>query len=82
MVVATMSSKGQVTVPREVREELGLVTGSRVAFDILADGRVVIELARPRSVMTLAGVLRHDVTPPMTVEEMDAAIMAGVLGES
>jgi antitoxin PrlF len=40
-----ISSKGQVTLPREIRERLGLRTGDRVEF-LVDDGRTVIRPAR------------------------------------
>ena len=38
---STISSKGQVTVPAEVREKLGLATGTVVTFQILKDGALL-----------------------------------------
>jgi antitoxin PrlF len=38
MLKSTISSKGQVTVPAEVREQLGLETGAVVLFDLRKDG--------------------------------------------
>jgi antitoxin PrlF len=43
--VATITSKGQVTIPKPVREHLGIGPGSQVAFRRAADGSVVIEKA-------------------------------------
>jgi AbrB family looped-hinge helix DNA binding protein len=45
MPTATLTSKGQTTVPKEVREHLGLKPGDRLRFGIQEDGRVVIEAA-------------------------------------
>ena len=36
--MATVTSKGQITLPREVRDALGLKAGSEVAFEITPDG--------------------------------------------
>jgi AbrB family looped-hinge helix DNA binding protein len=44
--VPKLSSKGQVTIPKWLRENLGLRPGSSVAFEVDSDGRVVL---RPRS---------------------------------
>ena len=43
---ATVTSKGQITIPWEVRRRLGLETGDRVDFRI-EDGRTVMCRARP-----------------------------------
>lgn len=39
-MVATMTSKGQITIPLEIREQLGLDAGSQLDFEV-ADGRLV-----------------------------------------
>jgi antitoxin PrlF len=44
---ATLTSKGQVTVPKALRDYLGLKPGSAVEFDLAADGRVVIKPVQP-----------------------------------
>jgi antitoxin PrlF len=49
---ATITSKGQVTVPKKVRDELGLREGDRVLFRVV-DGRAV--LARTPDLLDLAG---------------------------
>ena len=41
-MTTTVTSKGQVTIPRAVRDLLGIRPGSRVAFERTADGRVVL----------------------------------------
>ena len=42
----TMTTKGQVTVPREIRDRLGLKSGDKVAFTMLSDGTIVM---RPKT---------------------------------
>lgn len=42
----TMTSKGQVTIPKHIREALGLEPGTRVEFDVDDQGRVVIQPAQ------------------------------------
>ena len=42
---ATVTRKGQVTIPKLVREHLGIVPGSRVEFRRATDGSIVIEKA-------------------------------------
>ena len=62
-----VTRKGQVTVPAEIRRELGLKQGDRVAF-ILEEGEV--RLARTGSVVQrTAGALKSD-KPPLTAEQL------------
>ena len=46
MATATITSKGQVTIPKEVREALGLETGDRIEFALEPDGSVSMRPAR------------------------------------
>ncbi len=77
MPVGTMTSKGQITIPREVREDLGLVAGSKVSFTRDDEGNYVLTRAK-RSVLELAGSLPYD-GPPLSLEDMEAAIAAGAM---
>lgn len=42
-MAATVTAKGQVTIPKSVRDLLGIAAGSRVDFRLAADGSVVLE---------------------------------------
>lgn len=44
-MATTVTSKGQVTIPKPVRDHLGIVPGSQVEFRRSADGSIVIERA-------------------------------------
>jgi AbrB family looped-hinge helix DNA binding protein len=72
MPQATLTSKGQITIPKEVREVLHVDTGDRVQFLVREDG--VVEL-RPQTVdlRDLYGLLAKP-RRPVTVEDMNAAI--------
>jgi AbrB family looped-hinge helix DNA binding protein len=74
MPAAKVTSKGQVTIPKEVRQALGVEPGDRVSFVLRSDG--VVELvARTGSLLDLAGVLGER-RLGVTVDDMDAAISA------
>ncbi len=74
MSVGTMTSKGQITIPKDVRDDLGLVPGARVTF--LKNEEGVYEVHRERrSVKDLAGSLKYT-GPAKLIEEMDDAIAA------
>jgi AbrB family looped-hinge helix DNA binding protein len=72
---ATMTTKGQVTVPKAVRDRLHLRAGDRLEFLIEADGSV-----RVVPVTTRATALKGMVPPPkrpLSLQEMDEAIASG-----
>lgn len=56
MSEATVTSKGQITIPVDIRQAMGLVPQDRVVFTRLANGTVVLR-AKNRSVMDFAGLL-------------------------
>lgn len=72
MTTATMTSKGQITIPAPVRAALGIEAGSRVEFIQVGEGRFEL-VAATRSVTALKGLVRRPATP-VTVEAMNAAI--------
>lgn len=71
---STVTSKGQTTLPRDVRAALGLYPGDRVRYVIL-DGEVRLLKARP--VGDLAGFLQRPGAKPVTLEAMEEAIATG-----
>jgi antitoxin PrlF len=76
MSQATMTSKGQITVPRDVREELNLTAGSKVMFVRLGprDYRIV---ARTGKIEDLFGILHQPGVPALTIEEINEGIASG-----
>ena len=80
MTTATMTSKGQVTIPREVRDDLGLAAGTRVSFTKNVDGDYVLRCER-QSVKGLAGCF-HWNGPPKSLDDMEAGITTGASGLS
>lgn len=57
MSEATITSKGQVTIPVAIRKALGLSAGKRVVFTQLDDGTTVMR-AKTRSILELKGLLK------------------------
>ena len=66
----TMTTKGQVTVPREIRDRLGLKSGDKMAFTMLSDGTVVMR-PKTRRLAELAGSLTRPGQPQVAVEDMN-----------
>jgi antitoxin PrlF len=54
---ATLTSKGQTTIPKGIRDSLGMKSGDRIMFTLMPDGTVLMRL-KNKSVMSLAGSLR------------------------
>ncbi len=73
MATATITSKGQITVPKEVRKHLGLRRGDRVDFSIDAEGNVQMRAAK-RSVRELFGFLKRPGAAPVSIEEINESI--------
>lgn len=77
MPTATVTSKGQITIPVKVREALGLTPGARVDFYEVEPGEFVLR-AKTGSIRDLEGCLSYLISPgaaPMTIEEMDEAVL-------
>jgi antitoxin PrlF len=72
MTTATLTSKGQITIPVEVREALGVDTGDRVEFVEVAPGRYEF-MAATRSVRALKGMFGKP-RKSVSIEEMNAVI--------
>ena len=69
---ATVTSKGQITIPKPIREHLKVKAGDRVKLFVHPDGRVVILPTVP--VTALRGIVKSRRDRPPTIEEMDAAV--------
>jgi AbrB family looped-hinge helix DNA binding protein len=75
MATSTLTSKGQITLPKAVREHLHLVAGDEIEFAIADDGSVTVA-ARRRSAADLYGFLRRADRrkKPVEVSEMNESI--------
>jgi len=76
MSTATVTSKGQITIPIQVRNALGLDAGDRIEFVQVGKGEFSI-VAATRSVKELNGLLYRKGQKPVSIEEMNAAIAKG-----
>jgi antitoxin PrlF len=72
MVTASLTSKGQLTVPISIRKKLGLQAGDQVLFVEREDGEVVVR-AKKGDLMDFYGVFKSS-GKPATAEEMDEAV--------
>lgn len=72
MSTASLTSKGQITLPISIRKKLRLNTGDQVVFIEREDGEITVK-AKKGNLMDLRGSLNWT-GKPATIEEMDEAI--------
>ena len=73
MATATVTSKGQITIPRAVRQSLRLRTGDRVEFVVQGRNEAVLKTVT-RTVDEVFGLLRKPGRSAKTVEQMNEGI--------
>jgi AbrB family looped-hinge helix DNA binding protein len=73
MAVSTVTSKGQITIPKSIRERLQLHPGDRVDFIVEKEGKVVLEPAT-MDVQELEGLLHKSGRKKVTIKDMKLAI--------
>jgi antitoxin PrlF len=76
MTAATITSKGQITIPAQVRTALGVDAGDRIEFVEVGKGEFNI-VAATHSVRELSGFLKRKGRKRVTIEEMNTAIAEG-----
>ena len=70
---ATLTSKGQITLPKEIRDRLGLDAGSMLDFQVLPDNTITARAVKPDA-RRIRGLLKSPHPEPLTVEQMDDAV--------
>ena len=73
MIAATITSKGQITIPQRVRKYLHLHTGDKVSFE-LHDGKEAVLKPITKSIDEVFGMLHKAENPVVSVDAMNAAI--------
>ena len=66
---ATLTSKGQTTIPKAIRDSLGMRPGDRLTFTLLPGGTVLMRVKNQR-VMDLAGRLRKKGRKPVPLAQL------------
>ncbi len=79
MPSATLTTKGQITLPKAIRDLLRLDAGDRVDFIVKDDGTVVLRPATV-DVRDLKGFLHRKGIKPLSVEAMNAIIRRRAVG--
>jgi AbrB family looped-hinge helix DNA binding protein len=64
---ATLTSKGQTTIPKPIRDSLAMKTGDRMSFTLMPDGVVIMRVKNKR-MAELAGLLHKKGRKPLSIE--------------
>ncbi len=80
MSQATLTTKGQVTIPKVIRDQLDLKAGDRIDFIVSDSGEAVIRRVS-RTTEEVQGMLAHRARAPLTVEQMDEAVRMRFRGQ-
>ncbi len=79
MTTATLTSKGQITIPRAVRDKLGLSTGDRIEFVELSSGQIAMQPAVD-DVRLLKGMVSKRARP-LSVDDMTRIVSKRAAGK-
>ena len=66
---ATLTSKGQTTIPKDIRDSLSMKTGDRLTFTLMPDSTVVMRV-KSKSVTELAGALHQKRRKPVPIQKL------------
>jgi antitoxin PrlF len=78
VTVATLTSKGQITLPKDIRDRLGLKPGDRLDFRVDEEGVITARRRKSLKIQDLFGILPNNGVH-LTVEEMNDAIAEAVI---
>lgn len=79
MALSKLTSKGQVTIPKQIREHLRIATGHRLDFQLTPSGDVVMKVLN-RDLRALKGIVKSPRPKAVSLAEMDRAIAEGSAG--
>ncbi len=68
MANATLTSKGQTTIPKEIRDSLGLKAQDRLNFTLMPNGSVIMRV-KNKSILDLADIIKYK-GPKISIEAM------------
>ena len=68
-IEATLTSKGQTTIPKEIRDNLHMKAGDRLTFTLMPDDTLLVRL-KSRSITEMAGALHKKGQKPVSVDQL------------
>ncbi len=82
MSTLTVTSKGQVTLRKDLLKHLGIHPGEKVAVEKLPDGRIEVKAARPTGrISDVFGFLKRENGPSLSIEDMNEIAAQGWAGK-
>jgi AbrB family looped-hinge helix DNA binding protein len=72
---SSLTSKGQVTIPKALRQQLGLARGSRVSFQLVGDHIEVRPLRQEQSLSASGFGMLHSQRPPVPADFDPASLL-------
>jgi antitoxin PrlF len=76
-MLSTVTDKGQVTLPKAVRDQLGIEPGTKLSFQVQPDGTIQVRMLA-RGSQGLFGLLAQPGEAARSLAEMDAGVTAAV----
>jgi antitoxin PrlF len=80
-MLSTVTDKGQVTLPKPIRDQLGIRAGTRIDFEVQADGSLRARVLT-RGSAGLFGLVARPGEAARSLEEIDAGVTAAVVERS
>ena len=77
MIESSITSKGQTTLPKAIREALAVQPGDKVRYIVHGDE---VRIRKVKPIGRLFGALNYD-GPPVSLQEMERAIIEGATGK-
>lgn len=81
MTTLTITSKGQVTLRKDVMKHLGVGPGQKVVVDMLSDGRIMVKAESTGKISDAFNLLKTKGAPTLSIEEMNALAAGGWAGK-
>jgi len=74
MSLSTLTSKGQITIPKELRESMSIDAGDKIEFIINEQNEVVIKPITKKAIDVFGQLNKYKKDKPVSIEEMNEAI--------
>jgi antitoxin PrlF len=68
-IESTLTSKGQTTIPKDIRDHFAMKPGDRMTFTLLPDGTVLMRI-KNKSVLKVAGLLKRKGRKALPIEQL------------